>query len=62
MESNGGSVWCMAPNPIGNLLAVGCEDGCVRLFKVNPLYESSMGMYGTSGLEYMKTLDKAEGK
>jgi len=31
-DSYGGPVWCMAANNAGTLLAIGCEDGCVRLF------------------------------
>ncbi|KAI8812714.1 quinon protein alcohol dehydrogenase-like superfamily [Cladochytrium replicatum] len=34
VESNGGSVWCMAVNHIHTRLAVGCEDGCIRIFNV----------------------------
>ncbi|KAJ3078711.1 U3 small nucleolar RNA-associated protein 4, partial [Quaeritorhiza haematococci] len=34
VESNGGAIWCMAANPKGTHLAIGCEDGSSRLFKI----------------------------
>ncbi|RKP09200.1 WD40-repeat-containing domain protein [Thamnocephalis sphaerospora] len=34
LDSSGGAVWCMAVNPQQTMLAVGCEDGCVRLFDI----------------------------
>ncbi|RDB28866.1 U3 small nucleolar RNA-associated protein 4 [Hypsizygus marmoreus] len=32
--SQGGSIWCMAANPASTLLALGCEDGTVRLLSL----------------------------
>ncbi|KAF9897740.1 U3 small nucleolar RNA-associated protein, partial [Lobosporangium transversale] len=34
VDSHGGAVWCMATNHANTILAVGCEDGCVRLFDI----------------------------
>jgi len=34
VESYGGAVWCMQPDLRGRLLAVGCEDGSLRLFSL----------------------------
>ncbi|KAG0338153.1 U3 small nucleolar RNA-associated protein [Podila humilis] len=34
VDSHGGAVWCMATNNANTVLAVGCEDGCVRLFDI----------------------------
>ncbi|KAF9919581.1 U3 small nucleolar RNA-associated protein [Linnemannia zychae] len=34
IDSHGGAVWCMATNHANTILAVGCEDGCVRLFDI----------------------------
>ncbi|KAG0375769.1 U3 small nucleolar RNA-associated protein [Mortierella sp. AD032] len=34
VDSHGGAVWCMAVNHANTVLAVGCEDGCVRLFDI----------------------------
>lgn len=31
-DAYGGAAWCMRASSSGALLAVGCEDGCVRLF------------------------------
>ncbi|KZT21715.1 WD40 repeat-like protein [Neolentinus lepideus HHB14362 ss-1] len=31
IPSHGGSIWCIAPNPASTLLALGCEDGSVRI-------------------------------
>ncbi|KAI0222109.1 U3 small nucleolar RNA-associated protein [Massospora cicadina] len=31
-ESYGGGIWCMAPHPSHGSLAIGCEDGGIRLF------------------------------
>ena len=32
--SQGGSIWTIAPNPASNMLALGCEDGSVRLISI----------------------------
>ena len=34
VPSHGGSIWCIAPNPACTLLAIGCEDGVVRLLSL----------------------------
>ncbi|KAJ7139903.1 WD40-repeat-containing domain protein [Mycena epipterygia] len=34
ISSQGGSIWSMAVNPASNLLALGCEDGTVRLLSL----------------------------
>ncbi|KAG9314637.1 WD40 repeat-like protein [Chiua virens] len=34
VSSQGGSIWSMAVNPASTLLALGCEDGCVRLLSL----------------------------
>ncbi|KAJ7169661.1 WD40-repeat-containing domain protein [Mycena filopes] len=34
MSSEGGSIWSMSVNPASNLLALGCEDGSVRLLSL----------------------------
>jgi len=34
VPSQGGAVWCLAANPVGTVLAIGCEDGCVRLVDI----------------------------
>ncbi|KAG6832228.1 hypothetical protein H0H92_004193 [Tricholoma furcatifolium] len=34
ISSQGGSIWCMAANPASNMLALGCEDGTVRLLSL----------------------------
>jgi U3 small nucleolar RNA-associated protein 4 len=34
ISSQGGSIWCMAVNPASSLLALGCEDGTVRLLSL----------------------------
>ena len=43
-DSYGGAAWCMSLHPREALLAVGCEDGAVRIFS-----------YADGGLEYSKT-------
>lgn len=50
MESNGGAIWCMAANPMGNFIAIGCEDGAVRLFSVQ-----------RNRLDYVRTFEKTDG-
>jgi U3 small nucleolar RNA-associated protein 4 len=49
--SYGGAVWSMAVNPSNEVLAVGCEDGSIRLFKISD-----------NGLEYMSLLEKQQTK
>ncbi|UZJ55037.1 hypothetical protein CBS101457_004357 [Exobasidium rhododendri] len=34
ISSQGGSVWCMSPSPLGRYLAIGCEDGYVRIVDI----------------------------
>ncbi|KDQ54726.1 hypothetical protein JAAARDRAFT_181268 [Jaapia argillacea MUCL 33604] len=34
ISSQGGSIWCISPNPSSTLLALGCEDGSVRLLSI----------------------------
>ena len=34
INPQGGAIWCLAPNPALNILAIGCEDGTVRLLSV----------------------------
>ncbi|ORX63923.1 WD40 repeat-like protein [Basidiobolus meristosporus CBS 931.73] len=34
IDSHGGAVWCLAANNSGTKLAVGCEDGCIRIFNI----------------------------
>ena len=31
ISSQGGSIWSMAANPASTKLAIGCEDGCIRI-------------------------------
>ncbi|OQS02331.1 U3 small nucleolar RNA-associated protein [Thraustotheca clavata] len=41
LHANGGPIWCMQYHSIDNMLAVGCEDGRIRLFTMDedePLY------------------------
>ncbi|CAG8528012.1 6057_t:CDS:10 [Ambispora gerdemannii] len=33
-HSNGGTVWCMSTNSLCTLLAIGCDDGVIRLFDI----------------------------
>ncbi|KAK7058269.1 U3 small nucleolar RNA-associated protein [Paramarasmius palmivorus] len=35
INSQGGSIWCVAANPASTMLALGCEDGTVRLVSVS---------------------------
>lgn len=44
-DSNGGPVWCFRFNHLKTLLAVGCEDGSIRMFEVmhdSILYKNSL--------------------
>lgn len=34
VDANGGAIWCMAVSPDQETLAVGCEDGRIRLFSI----------------------------
>lgn len=51
LDSNGGAVWCLAPNPSMTILAVGCEDGMVRLFDV-----------ADGNLEFLRSLDRIDAR
>ncbi|KAJ1310177.1 hypothetical protein OPQ81_006921 [Rhizoctonia solani] len=35
VPSQGGTIWSLAPNPTGTLLAIGCQDGAVRLLDIS---------------------------
>lgn len=50
-DSCGGPVWCLKFNNKGDVLAAGCEDGSVRIFKVM-----------THGLNYERCLYKQESR
>jgi U3 small nucleolar RNA-associated protein 4 len=50
-SSYGGAVWSMGINPTGEVMAIGCEDGMIRLFRVLE-----------KGLEYLSVLEKQETK
>ena len=50
-DSCGGPIWCLRFNHKGNTLAVGCEDGTVKLFKVM-----------MHGLNYDKSVCKQAGR
>ena len=50
-DSCGGPVWCLKFNNKRNLLAAGCEDGSVRIFKVL-----------AHGLNYERSLHKQESR
>lgn len=43
-DTNGGAAWCLAADPLDALLAVGGDDGAVRLFR-----------YSGDSLEYVRT-------
>ena len=34
IPSQGGSIWSIAPNPASSILALGCEDGSIRLLSL----------------------------
>ncbi|CAG8450883.1 59_t:CDS:10 [Funneliformis mosseae] len=34
IDSHGGAIWCMAVNHANTLIAVGCDDGGIRIFKI----------------------------
>ncbi|KAJ7381451.1 U3 small nucleolar RNA-associated protein 4 [Desmophyllum pertusum] len=49
VDSFGGAVWCLSVNHARTHMAVGCEDGRVRLFEIT-----------ADGLLYSKSLDQQE--
>jgi len=49
MDTYGGSAWGMASSPREPMLAIGCEDGTVRLFRYSSALYSSSG--ATTGLQ-----------
>ncbi|KAJ1339090.1 hypothetical protein BSLG_006228 [Batrachochytrium salamandrivorans] len=53
-DSFGGPIWCMAANHAQSHLAVGCEDGYVRIFKILPLDQGS--------IEFVATVEKQVGR
>ncbi|XP_078365837.1 U3 small nucleolar RNA-associated protein 4 homolog isoform X1 [Oculina patagonica] len=52
VDSFGGPVWCLSVNCAKTYMAVGCEDGRVRLFEIT----------ADDGLLYSKSLDQQEGR
>ncbi|XP_032830639.2 U3 small nucleolar RNA-associated protein 4 homolog [Petromyzon marinus] len=51
VDAFGGPVWCMAPDANGSRLAVGCEDGSVKIFTVN-----------IEGIQFEKNLELQKGR
>ncbi len=50
-DSLGGGIWSLAVNSINTLLAIGCEDGSIRIFNIED-----------GCLEYLKSLEKHDGR
>jgi U3 small nucleolar RNA-associated protein 4 len=49
----GGAIWCLAVSASQEYLAVGCEDGCIRMFDIR----------GPAGsLEFVRAFDKQKGR
>ena len=58
-DSYGGAAWCLATSPRSPVLAVGCEDGAVRIFRYSDSVDgasSSRAEPLSSFLEYTRTL------
>ncbi|KAI9366854.1 WD40-repeat-containing domain protein [Zopfochytrium polystomum] len=53
-QTGGGAIWCMALSPGHDQVAIGCEDGSVRLF--------SVGKAQGDTIEYRTILDRQEGR
>ncbi|XP_038223847.1 U3 small nucleolar RNA-associated protein 4 homolog isoform X1 [Dermochelys coriacea] len=51
LDGFGGPIWSMAADPSGTELAVGCEDGSVKLFQVLP-----------DKIQFEKSLDRQKGR
>ncbi|NXL47655.1 UTP4 protein, partial [Podilymbus podiceps] len=51
VDGCGGPIWSMAANGSGTQLAVGCEDGSVKLFQVVP-----------GGIQFERNLDRRKGR
>ncbi|OXB65092.1 hypothetical protein ASZ78_008375 [Callipepla squamata] len=51
VDGFGGPIWSMAANNDGTRLAIGCEDGSVKLFQVVP-----------GGVQFEKNLDRRKGR
>lgn len=47
----GGPIWTLSSNPQGTLLAVGCEDGTVKMFEIVD-----------EGIQFQRNLDRQEGR
>ncbi|PKU29634.1 hypothetical protein llap_20062 [Limosa lapponica baueri] len=50
-DGGGGPIWSMAANSSGTQLAIGCEDGSVKLFQVVP-----------GGIQFERNLDRRKGR
>lgn len=66
LNSNGGSIWSLASSPLGIYLAIGCDDGFVRLIsirddKFDHVNMSEMGRKDSSGkMDERNVVDKFE--
>lgn len=49
----GGAIWCMSVSPCRKYLAVGCEDGCIRLYDID-------GLPGT--LQYIRCFERQKAR
>ncbi|XP_027502286.1 U3 small nucleolar RNA-associated protein 4 homolog [Corapipo altera] len=50
-DGGGGPIWSMAANGTGTQLAIGCEDGSVKIFQVIP-----------GGIQFERNLDRRKGR
>jgi U3 small nucleolar RNA-associated protein 4 len=67
VDANGGAIWSLAPNQKGTQIAVGCEDGTVRIFNVTSHdqirdYEDDDSCPYVPSLELQKVCDKSKGR
>ncbi|KAJ3295790.1 U3 small nucleolar RNA-associated protein 4 [Borealophlyctis nickersoniae] len=51
IDSNGGAVWCMAVNRLHTRIAVGCEDGFVRVYDISE-----------GNLTYQRSFERQDGR
>ncbi|NXU40067.1 UTP4 protein, partial [Drymodes brunneopygia] len=51
VDGGGGPIWSMAANGTGTQLAIGCEDGSVKIFQVVP-----------GGIQFERNLDRRKGQ
>ncbi|PWN52112.1 WD40 repeat-like protein [Violaceomyces palustris] len=62
LPSLGGAIWSLAPSPTGKYLAIGCEDGYVRILDISDNKFEHLANASSRDREIVSKMSKAQGR